>query len=460
MTHTRMIKSNAKGDIKYTEVNFDGLVGPTHNYAGLSFGNLASTRNREAISNPRAAALQGLEKMKLMLDLGVPQGVLPPQMRPHLPTLRRLGFAGTDAQMLERAWKKAPDIFSACCSASSMWTANAATVAPSCDALTGKLTFTPANLLANFHRSIETDDTTRLLQRIFADPEFFEVNAALPGFAGLSDEGAANHMRLGGEGSSRHHLNSGLHVFVYGAENSKPAHSHQRFPARQTLAASRAVARLNRLREERVIFVRQNPDAIDAGVFHNDVIAVSHRNVLLCHERAFVNQIQVLNTLNSLISDGGLNIIQVRESELPLEQAVSSYLFNGQIVTVTDTAQGEQNWLILPAECSENPRVQELLQTITGAGKALHGCRFVDVRQSMRNGGGPACLRLRILMNQAELQSLNGRALLTPERYEQLKTHISATYPDRLRLEDLQDWKLCEALRDSVQAIRDLLGIP
>ena len=24
------------------EVNFDGLVGPTHNYAGLSYGNVAS----------------------------------------------------------------------------------------------------------------------------------------------------------------------------------------------------------------------------------------------------------------------------------------------------------------------------------------------------------------------------------------------------------------------------------
>ncbi len=436
-------------DLNFIEVNFDGLVGPTHNYAGLSFGNLASTRNRESVSNPRAAALQGLEKMKLMLDLGLVQGVIPPLFRPHFPTLHRLGFTGTEAQMLERAWKKAPDIFSACCSASSMWTANAATVAPSCDTVNGKLVFTPANLLANFHRSIEVDDTTQLLRSIFSDESRFQVNAPLPGFAGLSDEGAANHMRL-----------NGLHVFVYGAEHNRPAQSTQRFPARQTLAASRAVARLNQLREDRVIFVRQNPAAIDAGVFHNDVIAVSHRNILLCHERAFVNQTQVLNTLHNMMRHDALQIIQIRDSDLTLEQAVSSYLFNGQIVTVRDAAGSEQHWLILPAESSENPRVQDVLQTITGPHSALHGCRFVDVRQSMRNGGGPACLRLRVLMNQAELRALNGCALLTPERYEQLKAHVSATYPDRLQLEDLQDWKLCEALRDSVQTIRNILGIP
>ena len=435
----------------YVEVNFDGLVGPTHNYAGLSFGNLASTRNREAISNPRAAALQGLEKMKLLLDLGIPQGVIPPQPRPHFAALRRLGFSGTESQLLEKAWKKAPDIFSACCSASSMWTANAATVAPSCDTTSGKLLFTPANLLANFHRSIEATTTQKMLQAIFSDSDVFQVNEPLPGFAGLSDEGAANHMRLCADDNS-----NGLHVFVYGAENHRPAHVSQRFPARQTLAASRAVARLNQLREDRVIFVRQNPEAIDAGVFHNDVIAVSHRNLLLCHERAFVNQAQVLNSLRSLQSDANLQIIQIRDSDLPLELAVSSYLFNSQIVT---TPAGK-NCLILPGECGESERVRDVVEKVKAENAALHEHRFVDVRQSMRNGGGPACLRLRVMLNQDEIRRLNGRALLTPQRYEQLKVHISATYPDRLQLEDLQDWKLCQRLLDSVSGVYGILGLP
>ncbi|EAP0071555.1 succinylarginine dihydrolase, partial [Salmonella enterica subsp. enterica serovar Stanley] len=45
------------------EVNFDGLVGLTHHYAGLSFGNEASTRHRFQMSNPRLAVKQGLLKM-------------------------------------------------------------------------------------------------------------------------------------------------------------------------------------------------------------------------------------------------------------------------------------------------------------------------------------------------------------------------------------------------------------
>ncbi|MGA8031441.1 MAG: N-succinylarginine dihydrolase, partial [Casimicrobiaceae bacterium] len=44
-------------------MNFDGIPGPTHNYSGLAQGNLAAERNAQQVSNPREAALQGLEKM-------------------------------------------------------------------------------------------------------------------------------------------------------------------------------------------------------------------------------------------------------------------------------------------------------------------------------------------------------------------------------------------------------------
>ena len=54
------------------EINFDGIVGPSHNYAGLSFGNLASTRNAGQVSQPRAAALQGIDKMRANLGRGHP----------------------------------------------------------------------------------------------------------------------------------------------------------------------------------------------------------------------------------------------------------------------------------------------------------------------------------------------------------------------------------------------------
>ena len=95
------------------EANFDGLVGPTHNYAGLSWGNVASRSNVHAQSNPREAALQGLAKMKRLADRGYVQGILPPHERPHLPTLRRLGFSGPDAAVLATVTGQAPELLAA-----------------------------------------------------------------------------------------------------------------------------------------------------------------------------------------------------------------------------------------------------------------------------------------------------------------------------------------------------------
>ena len=137
------------------EANFDGLVGPTHNYAGLSWGNVASKSNVNAVSNPKEAALQGLAKMKKLADRGYVQAVLPPHERPHIPTLRALGFAGSDRQVLEQAAQADPAILAAVSSASAMWTANAATVSPSADTADHRVHFTPANLSAKFHRSID-----------------------------------------------------------------------------------------------------------------------------------------------------------------------------------------------------------------------------------------------------------------------------------------------------------------
>ena len=114
-------------DTPYQEINFDGLVGPTHNYAGLAHGNVASMRHGGLASNPREAALQGLDKMKSLADLGYAQGILLPQQRPDLGALRDLGFTGSNAQVLKAASEQAPQLLRAVCSASSMWTANAAT---------------------------------------------------------------------------------------------------------------------------------------------------------------------------------------------------------------------------------------------------------------------------------------------------------------------------------------------
>ena len=103
------------------EINFDGIVGPSHNYAGLSLGNLASTRNAGAVSQPRAAALQGLDKMRANVALGLAQGVFLPHPRPDRRWLAELGTTIEEAD---------PILAANALSASAMWAANAATVSP------------------------------------------------------------------------------------------------------------------------------------------------------------------------------------------------------------------------------------------------------------------------------------------------------------------------------------------
>ncbi|WP_417895004.1 N-succinylarginine dihydrolase, partial [Bacillus inaquosorum] len=83
---------------------------------------------------------------------------------------------------------------------------------------------------------------------------------------------------------------AGVELFVYGRsafDVSQPA--PKRYPARQTLEASQAIARLHGLGDESAVFIQQNPDVIDQGVFHNDVIAVGNQNVLFFHQQAFLH---------------------------------------------------------------------------------------------------------------------------------------------------------------------------
>ncbi|MEA3080722.1 MAG: succinylarginine dihydrolase, partial [Sphingomonadales bacterium] len=128
------------------EINFDGIVGPSHNYAGLSLGNLASTRNAGTVSRPRAAALEGLDKMRVNLDLGLAQGIFLPHPRPDRAWLAELGTTIEDAD---------PGLAANAMSASAMWAANAATVSPAPDAADGKCHLTVANLRTMPHRSHE-----------------------------------------------------------------------------------------------------------------------------------------------------------------------------------------------------------------------------------------------------------------------------------------------------------------
>jgi len=437
----------SRQDIISQEANFDGLIGPTHNYGGLSDGNLASATNAGLVASPRAAALQGLEKMKSMHDAGLWQGVLPPQQRPHLPTLRRAGFTGSDKDVYETAWKQAPRLMKNCLSASSMWAANAATVSPSTDSTDGKLHLTPANLSTMLHRSIEHPQTQRALETAFP---FASVHRALTEQSVFADEGAANHVRLcetrGGQG---------VEFFVYGRDGY--AAHRPGYPARQTLQASQAIARNHTLNPDRTVYALQSDAAIDAGAFHNDVVCVGALQTLFYHELAFADtpamQAAITEAAAGLFAP---NFVEVPLSEVPIDDAIKAYLFNSMLVQMPDN---DRLTLIAPLETQENTATKTYCDKLVASNGPIGEVRYVDVRQSMRNGGGPACLRLRVTLTKAEWEQVNQDNKFSPTLYEDLKTWINAHYRESLAPEDLRDMALMEESFVALEALTKIMDL-
>ena len=443
--------------IRALEANFDGLVGPTHNYGGLSHGNVASSNNSARPSNPKQAAQQGLLKMKSLHDLGMLQGVLAPQSRPDLNTLRRLGFTGSDSQVVQKVVKKDPALLASCYSASSMWTANAATISPSSDCPDGRLHFTPANLVNRFHRSIEHGTTGLILRATFANEDHFSHHQALPSSDHFGDEGAANHTRF-----CQSYGKTGVEFFVYGqhAFNGQ-APKPTKYPARQSLEASQAVARLHGLKHEQVVFAQQNPDVIDAGVFHNDVIAVGNGNVSFYHQLAFLNTQKVNHNLQQAMTNmgnGKMQFIEVPDDQVSVQDAVTSYLFNSQLLSLPHLNDGKMG-IVVPQECLENTKVSAYLDQLIASDSAIEEILVFDLQQSMSNGGGPACLRLRVVLNEAEQAAVNPACIMSDSLFSDLMAWTEKHYRDTLCESDLADPQLITESRSALDELTQILNL-
>ncbi len=435
------------------EYNFDGLVGPTHNYAGLSHGNLAATLHAGQPANPRGAALQGLAKMRFVASLGVGQAVLPPHERPSLRTLRRLGFRGSDEEVIARAARDPElkdQLLRISSSAAAMWTANAATSIPSSDAKDRRLHLIPANLTAMFHRSLEAETTSRVLRVIFADQRRFELHDALPGGAHFADEGAANHTRLFALGRPA------VHLFAWGRHGFEeaPADGPQRYPARQTREASHALARLGHVDPARTLFPQQHPHGIDAGAFHTDVLAVGNGNVLLLHEAAFVGSQALLDGLGALLGESFVSYLATN-LELPVGSAVAAYPFNSQLLTVPDGSMT----LVAPEESREDPHAHAYLQRLIESGGPVKSVHYLDLRQSMENGGGPACLRQRIVLEDAERDAIQARVFWDEALGVELEEWVRRHYRDRLEGGDLADPRLAREMMTALDELTRILKI-
>lgn len=408
------------------EINFDGIVGPSHNYAGLSPGNLAAMRNAGAVSHPREAALQGLAKMRAAMALGLTQGFFPPPPRPNPQWLDRIAAdQNTDPALIAAGW-----------SASAMWAANAATISPAADTADGRCHLTIANLVTMPHRSHEWPDTLKLLLLAFPDRAHFAVHPPVPPCFG--DEGAANHMRM-----APAHGAPGIEIFVYGRPGA-------RFTARQHEQASRAIARTHRLDPARVLFARQHPDAIAAGAFHNDVVAVANEQVLLAHERAFADPAPLYRAIREMLPDA--KIIEVPENAVSLDEAVRSYLFNAQLLSLPGGGMA----LMIPTEAWESEAARAFLEGMLAGGGPIRQVLPVDVRQSMANGGGPACLRLRVVADPADVDP---RFLLDEERAGRIAAVIRAHWPERIDAADIGKAALAREVAGARARLLEALGL-
>ena len=427
------------------EYNFDGIVGPTHNYGGLSPGNVASMTHGGDVSNPRDAALQGLEKMRFVASLGVGQAVLPPHPRPSLKTLRALGFRGSDEEVIAGVARENEHLLRLVSSAAAMWTANAATHAPSSDTEDGRMHITAANLQQMFHRVLEGETTHAVLASIFADASRFAVHAPLPGGGQFADEGAANHTRLATPG------HKAVHLFAWGRAVWREVPGPRKFPARQTEEGSRALARLHRLDPAQCLFPQQTPEGIDAGAFHTDVMAVGNESFLMLHERAFVGREPLLSRLVDALGPE-FTFITASEAELPSADAVKAYPFNSQVVTLPDGSMA----IIAPLESKETKSAHAFLERVVTEKNPVRAVHYLDVRQSMNNGGGPACLRQRITLNPAERAAVKARVFFDEALHADLAAWIRRHYRDRLSAKDLQDPKLAA---ESFAALDELTRI-
>jgi succinylarginine dihydrolase len=429
------------------EANFDGLVGPTHNYGGLAPGNLASAKNAGNVSSPRAGVLEGLAKMKRLADAGLVQGVLPPHDRPFIPGLRALGFSGSDRQVWEAAWKAQPVLCRNLASASPMWAANAGMVSPSADTADGRVQFSPANLLSTLHRSIEGPQTALSLDRIFHDRRRFAVHAPLPMQAAYADEGAANHVRLCAE-----HGAPGVEILVYGRDAFEDWQA--RFPARQTKQACEAIARRHGLDPARTVIVRQGRAAIEAGAFHNDVVCVGNGPALFFHELAFEDKAGTIAAIRKA-AEGLFEpvFVEVPQAEVPIEDAISSYLFNSQLL---DWPGEDRMVLLAPQETEETDSTRAYCERMTAGNGPIGRVEYAAVRQSMRNGGGPACLRLRVVLTGDERGAVNPHAMMTDTLYERLTGWAQRHYRESLAPDELGDPDL---VTEAQRALDELTGL-
>jgi succinylarginine dihydrolase len=198
------------------------------------------------------------------------------------------------------------------------------------------------------------------------------------------------------------------------------------------------------------LFVQQSEDAIAAGAFHNDVVAVANERVLFTHERAFAEKDTFYADLRTTLPEG--EIVEVPANRVSLADAIQSYLFNAQLVTLPDGGMA----LILPTEARDNVPVWGWLQEMVAGNGPIRQLVPVDVRQSMANGGGPACLRLRVVCDAADVDP---RFLADEAKLDAISVVITQYWPEAIDPTELRSPTLWADIRRARAALLSTLSL-
>ena len=200
------------------------------------------------------------------------------------------------------------------------------------------------------------------------------------------------------------------------------------------------------------MLVEQSRAAVDAGAFHNDVVAVSNLELMLAHPDAFTDFANVQAAVC-----GGLPGAKVVAVEgLPLADAIASYLFNSQLISLPEGGMA----MVLPAEVRDNHTASRALDAALGQAGDVRKTVFVDVRESMRNGGGPACLRLRVPVSAADQAAIHPGYILDEARLDRLARLIETHWPVAVAPADLSNPALWETARGADAALTNFINAP
>ena len=107
-------------------------------------------------------------------------------------------------------------------------------------------------------------------------------------------------------------------------------------------------------------------------------------------------------------------------------------------------------------ETEHNAPARAFLDRLLAGNGPVHRVVPVDVRQSMANGGGPACLRLRVVADPA---TIDPRFLLDEAKAEIIERAIAGAWPEQIDTADIGKETLARAVVDARRVLLEAINL-